>query len=187
MEGLFNNLKNKQQLEKVFVPVLQDLQAVNLLTRSDEISFRLLLERIDEYFLKLKERAEYFKKVKPELLAFDKQIVELQISDYQQQLESGTAKNETYTRIKLLQLQKQLCAINTCTKFETFTLKQNGEIEISPVFDFSQITKDIMNLLKENTLTNTARTRMVHTFKLGSTQKSLTQILEEMVSDSSVS
>lgn len=187
MQFLFNNLKNKTELEKFFTPVLEDLKAVNLLTRSDEISLRLLLERIDEYFLRLKERAEFFKKVRPQLLEFDKKIAQEQISEIKRLLESGEAKNESAAKVRLLKHERELAALNASSRFETFTLNKAGEIESIPVFDVSQITKDILTLLKENSLTNTARTRIVHTFKLGTAQKSLVEILSDMVNKADVS
>lgn len=183
MQNLFNNLKNKKEVETLFIPILEALKNSNLLNQSDEISIKLLLERIDEYFSKIKEKIEYFKNVRPQLINYDIMMLDIELGNIERLLNGNdlSEKIRMNCEIKKVNLQKQKFALESSKKFQTFELKQNGELSNYSVFDVSLLTKDLINLLKENTLTNVVRTKIVNTFKLGSQQKSITQILTEMI------
>lgn len=179
----FTGLKNSKEIEKVFSPVLVGLEKTNLLNDTDKISIRFLLEKVDDYFLKLKEKIRYFKNVRPKIVEFDKNILQLQIDQVKEILavENLDPKKRLNAKMKLLNLEKEFFVLSESVNFESFDLRADGTIFTFPAFDTTTIMRDLLTMLKENSLTNIVRTRMLHTFKLGSAQKSISSLLTEMV------
>lgn len=182
---MFSGLTHEKQIRRIFEPVVSYLKNACLLFESDEFAFRVLLERVDDYISHLQEKALYFTEVFPTVLEYEKRELEKKLERYHALLKTKRANNEINQALRLeeeiVATEKALYINSQQARFKSLKLGKKGELRQRTDISTATVTKDLIEMLKSNALTNIVRTKLQNSLKLETQQKSIAEILGEMI------